>query len=1480
MPPGLSLNSSGLISGTPTSGGTYTFNVQAVDSVYNFYASKTVTLTITYAPITITTQTALPPGNTGLSYNNAITATGGDGRYNWSLTGGSLPTGINLNSTTGELSGTPSTGGDYSFTITANDGVNPAVPKAFTLKINSPPAIATTSVFAGQYGAAYSQTIVVDGGSGAYSWSMSGAPAGLFIDATSRKISGIPVDVGQFSINLQVADAQNPSATDSKTYTLVVTNSPAQNSQNSNAIGCEASSWVCTNSTTDVISGVVAHDQELFTTKGGMQNISISLYYKSLPAYNGPLGIGWSYNYDIFLTVNPDGSIVMQEGGRKSYYTKNGSSYDSPPGDFSVLTTVSGGYKISYRDGSSYNFNSSGKITSIVDRYSNVLAFDYPSPNVITVTDPAYRTATITYDQTTTPNRISTITDPKGNVYNFSYQGNNLYRVTNPAAEYGAVRGYWEYQYHPSGLLMTKRDPNGYTSRYDYYPDKRMQTATDPNNRTRTIVYPTTTGTLRTSTLTEKDGGQWLYTYDSQTGAIKQKTDPNGKNTVFYYYPNGFIKAKTEPKDGTARVTTFYNYDSYGNLLIETDPVDVSTYSPTIDPETVTDITILASKSPPIKAARHYSYDTTAGHYDRITTVTDERGATVLSTTFDYSTDSYGEVVTATANPGSYGSTIKKNANGSVRQITDANGKITSFSYFPDENYNRIDGVVGMLWEVTSSDSTKISRVGYDKFGNPFRVFAYDNTGISKFSTIYQYDYLNRLQQQIEVPEGLPAAYTNYDYDFGGNLTSVIDAEQHETKYQYNFNRQVTKITDAKLNDTVFKYSGSEQNGVDKLIGVYDAKVTTNTPLESQPHTAYQYDELGRLEYETDPLGKRIHYTYYDNGMAKEKYDATASTPGSLLVTYEYNNRGQVTDKTFTDGTFEHFAYKANGLLETATNQNISYTYDYYDDGRLKSVTDTTNNRQIYYGQYDNLGQRKQVTVLKGAGADERIINYDYDSANRPWHITSAAGTFTYLYDKLGRRDTLTYLNGTAKTDWDFDDLNRLTSVKHLVGTTPTTTFNYEQFDKVGNRKLVTGSRNESYVYDELYRLKTVTPADLVTGRPEAFDYDEVGNRETGPKPADNSYVPNAANQLTTGRRLGYEYDNFGNQTTKSVPGATDKSWVQTWDLQNRLVKVEKTKGTEKRTVTFTYDPFGRRIGKQATFIKDGVSTNQTWSYLYDGDNIAVEYFTENGVTTKTWYTPGPGVDEHLALERGGQFYYYHADGLGSIATITDAANAVVQSYDYDSYGMVTPSTGFRNSYAYTGREWDPEAGLYYYRARYYDPMEGRFISKDPIGFEGGINVYAYTRNNPIRYTDPLGLLDPESLGQAFSDGTMGLVTTSGGIALTAYGGPYGAAVGVPLTLIGVENISAAVVKGFTALITDKKINIPNPSAIYQATYIASNNADIAKSVYNGYVAFLSAMGARYVPPASSLEEYFFSYDLAITAKESLTSYLSSCTKK
>jgi len=184
---------------------------------------------------------------------------------------------------------------------------------------------------------------------------------------------------------------------------------------------------------------------------------------------------------------------------------------------------------------------------------------------------------------------------------------------------------------------------------------------------------------------------------------------------------------------------------------------------------------------------------------------------------------------------------------------------------------------------------------------------------------------------------------------------------------------------------------------------------------------------------------------------------------------------------------------------------------------------------------------------------------------------------------------------------------------------------------------------------------------------------------------------------------------------------------------------MEKENG--EKTVTFTYDPFGRRISKKVDTVTGGVTATTTFHYLYDQADIAVEFMTDNSGTTQTVYTHGPNIDEPLSLERDGQYAYYHADGLGSIVSITDDTGNIIQTYTYDSFGTITPTTSFPNSFTYTGREYDEETGLYFYRARYYDPKLGRFPNVDPIGFEGGdVNLYAYVGNNPIKRVDPWGL--------------------------------------------------------------------------------------------------------------------------------------------
>ncbi len=169
-------------------------------------------------------------------------------------------------------------------------------------------------------------------------------------------------------------------------------------------------------------------------------------------------------------------------------------------------------------------------------------------------------------------------------------------------------------------------------------------------------------------------------------------------------------------------------------------------------------------------------------------------------------------------------------------------------------------------------------------------------------------------------------------------------------------------------------------------------------------------------------------------------------------------------------------------------------------------------------------------------------------------------------------------------------------------------------------------------------------------------------------------------------------------------------------------------------TVSFKYDAFGRRA--QKSFVQG--STTTTTNYLYDGPNLFEELDGSGNLLGR--YEQGPGIDEPLAELRSGTTTYYQADGLGSVTTLSDGSGAIASTYNYDSFGNITASTGTAvNPFRYTGREIDTETGLYYYRARYYAPAVGRFLEEDPIQFDGGPNFYSYVHNSPINNIDPLG---------------------------------------------------------------------------------------------------------------------------------------------
>lgn len=223
----------------------------------------------------------------------------------------------------------------------------------------------------------------------------------------------------------------------------------------------------------------------------------------------------------------------------------------------------------------------------------------------------------------------------------------------------------------------------------------------------------------------------------------------------------------------------------------------------------------------------------------------------------------------------------------------------------------------------------------------------------------------------------------------------------------------------------------------------------------------------------------------------------------------------------------------------------------------------------------------------------------------------------------------------------------------------------------------------------------------------------------------------NASNQLTAisgSPGTTHTYDNNGNTLTKTDGSVTT---TYAWDVENRLTSV--TLPGSGGTITFKYDPLGRRIYKS--------SSTGTTIFAYDGESLIEETNASGSALAR--YSQGEDLDEPLALLRNGTTHYYQVDGLGSVTSLTDSAGALATTYVYDSFGKLLSSTGSAaNTFRFTGREYDAETTQYFYRERYADPSQGRFLSEDPIRFSAGVNFFSYVSNNPINLIDPLGLCE------------------------------------------------------------------------------------------------------------------------------------------
>ena len=457
------------------------------------------------------------------------------------------------------------------------------------------------------------------------------------------------------------------------------------------------------------------------------------------------------------------------------------------------------------------------------------------------------------------------------------------------------------------------------------------------------------------------------------------------------------------------------------------------------------------------------------------------------------------------------------------------------------------------------------------------------------------------------------------------------------------------------------------------------------------------------------------------------------TTPRGHEINFEYDKANRMTKRFFPDGSEVIYQYDANGNRTFMQDQHGAYAYAYDPFDRLAVYLFQPNSAstavQINY-EYDFVGNLVRVVYPSG-----REIAYTYDGDNRLTTVDTGEGVVQYDYDQIANRlEKITLPNGVT-TEYIYDASRRISRV---ISKEPDdsliSSYDYA-YDANDNRTQIievasSGSITIDYQYDPINRL---TRTDYSDGTFEAYQYDTLGNR-LSKETQDGTivYEYDQDNRLLIAGGIFFVYDKAGNLKKRL---ASDKIETYEYDFLNRLIRYEKdvTDGSEPdQLVEYEYDGDGNRISKAVNGVKTYFINELRGTFV----QVALEA-TEQFILKKE-YTYGIG---RIAQTVGGteDYYIYNYPGR-SVVQLVDENLTLKGSYRYDSFGGELVNTGLgTDTFRYVAESTEIESSLVFLRARYYDPEIGRFIKKDPIGLDGGKNVYLYANGNPILYSDPEG---------------------------------------------------------------------------------------------------------------------------------------------